>query len=687
MFFDRNTVNLRFMPTRSAVVIIFIMSTLMFFTNTQAQVSKHEPPMIGAEIFIEPGQRPEDIDTWFKRLHEAGMTITRIRLFENYMRDPAGNWDFSLFDHAFRAGERYGIAIYGNLFPATSFDDIGGFKFPRDEDHLTEIAEYIRQVVQHFSRYKSLYGWVPINEPGVGGYLDKQPLTTKKFGEWKAANPQQTRNEAGFMHFDFAEEKFLLHYNSWFLDWLAQEIRSYDPERPIHVNNHNVFDNVAEYDFPAWRHFLTSLGASAHASWHFRYYAREHYALAVDATSEIIRSGAGDIPWMMTELQGGNNTYSGYDAMCPTAEEISQWLWITTGAEAKGSIFWCLNPRASGIEAGEWALLDFQQQPSDRLIAASSVANTLKQHEDLFAEAKAVTSGIHLLYARESLWVEKKLLNGIKDQTLEARTSGAVMKSVLAYHQALAENGIQASIQEFSEFDFSAADFTNKAIILAHQVAIPSAYWPSIARFVEHGGKLIVEGLSGYYNEHAICTWCTTPPWTTLFGAAVSEVKVVDRLFQLALNTGGRPLPAHAWQGLLKPTTAQVIAHTGNTASGIRHTFGRGQVVWLPAPLGLGARVAQDYAPLADWLTTELPLEGTIRFAAPQPGLLMKTMESNGQLISIVVNKHTDVQVPSIVGLPSGRQGEIIYRNNGAVLHGQSLTIHPEETVVVVWGL
>lgn len=32
-------------------------------------------------------------------------------------------------------------------------------------------------------------------------------------------------------------------------------------------------------------------------------------------------------------LQGGNNVYSGGEAMCPTPDEIMQWLWIVAGTE------------------------------------------------------------------------------------------------------------------------------------------------------------------------------------------------------------------------------------------------------------------------------------------------------------------------------------------------------------------
>jgi len=80
----------------------------------KAQTSTTEVPMIGAEIFIEPGQTPEEIDTWFKRL--TGMTVTRIRMFERYMHTPDGKWDFSLFDKPYKAGRntalRYTVTYF-----------------------------------------------------------------------------------------------------------------------------------------------------------------------------------------------------------------------------------------------------------------------------------------------------------------------------------------------------------------------------------------------------------------------------------------------------------------------------------------------------------------------------------------------------------------------------------------------
>lgn len=163
--------------TLKLLLVFFCLLTLSGIAS--AQTSSTDVPMIGAEVFIEPGQTPQEVDTWFKRMKDAGMTITRIRLFERYMHTPDGKWDFSLFDEAYKAGEKYGIKIYGNLFPATPFTDVGGFKFPRDEQHLKSIADYIKNLATHFKQFKSCYGWVPINEPGAGG-IPKNDFAKRK---------------------------------------------------------------------------------------------------------------------------------------------------------------------------------------------------------------------------------------------------------------------------------------------------------------------------------------------------------------------------------------------------------------------------------------------------------------------------------------------------------------------------
>lgn len=130
---------------------------------------KDRLPFIGAEVFIEPGQKPEEIDTWFKTMKENHFSVCRIRMFESYMKKADGTWDFSLFDKAYQAADKYGIKVFANPFYYTAKTDIGGFKYPRDEAHLQSMALFLKKMVLHFSKFSSLEGYVLINEPGEVG--------------------------------------------------------------------------------------------------------------------------------------------------------------------------------------------------------------------------------------------------------------------------------------------------------------------------------------------------------------------------------------------------------------------------------------------------------------------------------------------------------------------------------------
>ncbi|MES2830335.1 MAG: beta-galactosidase trimerization domain-containing protein [Bacteroidota bacterium] len=647
---------------------------------------------IGAEIFIEPGQTAAEINGWFETMSRHGMKLTRIRMFENYMHKD-GVWDFSLFDIAFIAAEKHGVLIYANLFPDTGFDDVGGFKFCRDDAHLASVANYIKHLVIHFSDFSSLYGWVPINEPGLGAMPDDE-LAANHFKLWKSELAANEYTSNGFTTFDLAEERFLLHYNTWFLKWLTEEIRKYDPIRPIHVNNHDIFKHAAEYDFPAWREFLSSLGGSAHASWHFDYFNREQYAVGMSANAEMLRSGAGDLPWFMTELQGGNNTYSGKTPLCPTAAEIAQWLWINIGSGSKGGMFWCLNPRRSGFEAGEWGMLDYLDEPTDRVQMAGAISAAIDRHERLVDDAVVLDSGLSVIYTRESLWIEKLLQ--IKSSHFEGRAVGGIMKSALAYFEALSEMGVHAAFQEIGEYDFSLANYTGKAIILAHQVSIPSKYWNLLSEFIYKGGKLIVDGLTAYYDENAYLIQGAQFPLRECFGAVVREFKLVNDVYKVGFTDPLLSVDAHLWKGILKLDTAVSVAREKDETLACRNTYGAGSVLWMPSLIGLGGRITY-YSGLCKLLSSELYgiiAELPVKFSRRQPGMLMKVLKNEGHFITVMVNKsgadvRLELDVPTLKLAqvvfssidPTGKRSEAIepFTNRGTVM------VAAEETLVLKW--
>lgn len=667
-------------------MIIVKGESMKSYDDKTKKTATSNAPYIGAQVFIEPGQTQEEIDHWFQMLKENNFTTCRIRMFELYMRNSEGTYDFTLFDHAFKSAENCGIKVYATIFPYTEKTDIGGFKFPRDNAHQQSIATFISQLVPHYTKFKSLYGWVLINEPGIGGNLPQTSFTQKKFEEWKLKNPQPEYTDKGYpVLVSLTDQRFLLDYNTWYLQWLADEVRKYDNEHEIHVNNHAIFQNCAEYNFPEWRNFLTSLGGSAHPAWHFSYFTRQQYAVAMSANAEIIRSGAGDLPWIMTELQGGNNIYTTFNPMCPTKEEIAQWLWIIAATEGKGTIFWCLNPRTSGIEAGEWALLDYQNKPSDRMEEASRIAKIMDDHKGLFSTVQTVETGIHILYVRQSMWAGKKM-SELSPDDFEARKQGGVIKSALAYFEALGEMGINAGISEIGEFPFGKDDYSGTTIILAHQVSMPDRYAPLLEDFVQKGGKLIVDGLTAFFDENLHNTMSTGFTYEKLFGGNISEFKFVDNLFQFELKE--EILPAHLWRGYIYPVTGQTEAEFEGEPTAIRNRLGKGEVLWIPSPVGLGSRLSEDYAPLSQLLNRELShnLQITpVRFKSLQKGLIMKSMHSGSSLLSIIINKNEEAKDAELIFTEDIKSGTVLYQNKTGILTDRKVKILSEETIVIEW--
>jgi beta-galactosidase len=670
--------------------IITTMALLLFFqfaAQVTCQNTIHEPPIIGAQVIIEPGQTPEEIDSWFRILKENDMKVCRIRMFEIYMHKPDGTWDYSLFDRAFKSAEKNKIKVFATIFPSSTENSVGGFKFPESDAHFANIAEYIKNIVNHFKQYSSLYGWVLLNEPGTGGQLPNTDFTANKFNEWKARQTPPAYNSKGYTKLvNFDREKFLVDYTTWFLNWIADEIHKYDPGRHVHVNNHMIFRNVAEYNFPEWRKFLTSLGASAHPSWHFDYFQRSQYAMAVSANCDIIRSGAGQLPFWVTELQGGNNTYSGLMPFCPTKEEIIQWQWSIIGSGAKGIIFWCLNPRSIGWEAGEWALLDFQYKPSDRLIAASKVSQCINKNNSLFAYAVPLETGISIIFIREALWAESKLqIGSTNPNDIEGRMVGGVMKSALAFYETLIENGVNSNLQEIGEYDWDQENYSGKTIILANQITVPSKYWSKIIDFVAKGGKLIVDGNTAFYDENMLCLMNTGFPFEEILGGTVSEFKCNPGDFIINLDHPEITLPAHLWKGYIIPSGGKPIATEGNLVTGIRNSFKKGETLWIPSLIGLGAS-REDNSMLSQFLMKEIKTVPSlpVRFKEQQKEVMMRTMISGKSYITIIINKSESVKDIELL-ISGGLNPTLLYTNNNAAVTANKAVVPAEGTMVVLW--
>lgn len=662
--------------------ILSLMLTVQLTTETEIFGQRTDLPSLGAQVFIEPGQSPEMIDSWFECLEKNHMDYARIRMFGTHVQDAAGNWDFSLYDQAFESAAKHGIKLFVTLFPKTDeLTDVGGFKFPRSEKHLEEVGEYIDAVVEHFKDKEAMFAWVLQNEPGTGSMnAPKTELSTKLKEEWMAEH--QPAHRDGYLKADFSEQDFLVWYNVWYLKWISERVQQKDSRHYRHINPHQIMELLPEYDFAALEKILTSLGASMHLSWHFSYFEQQEFPMAISLMADIIRGNALGNPFWITELQGGNVTASGYRVLCPTGNEVAQWLWSGIGSGAEGIVFWTLNQRAAVSEAGEWGLLNFQNGQSDRLQAASDVAKAVKDNESVMKEAKPYLSDISILYNTQSLWIQKWNHNTVKDTENDGRSKGAVMKSVAAAYDAISAWGVNPQVADMKFYDWSKAE--GRAIVLPNIISIPSEYYDKIRSFVKNGGRIVVTGLTGYYDENMKCSFMGHFPLADVFGAECSEIKAGDKYFALP-KFRGATLDAHLWRGVLAPAGGKAELESNNEVYAVRNRYGKGEVLWFPSMIDLGNWHRNEKA-LSEFYGKELMDQiacAPVYLEKPVSGLTLRTMTSGDNMVVIAINKNTKPVHYKIKGgfHPAG----VIFDNmTGQGMKGK-MKLLPEECTVSVW--
>jgi beta-galactosidase len=271
-------------------------------------------------------------------------------------------------------------------------------------------------------------------------------------------------------------------------------------------------------------------------------------------------------------------------------------------------------------------------------------------------------------------------------KSYEGRDEGGVMKSAIAYFEALSEMGVQTNLKEISEYDFGENSYESSVIILPHQISIPSKYWPVLESFVKKGGKLVADGLTGYYDENAVATMRLGFPLRHLLGADVLEYKAIDDMNELVAD--GIALPAYQWRGILRATTATALAYMGDELCATKNQLEKGMVFWLPSMVGLGSRILGNYHHLNMFLDKALnysSLNLPFIFEAPQKGVMMKVMGNSKEWVTILINKSNVRCEFKLVLRQLTLQPIVIFANHGGKAGGNHISIEAEETLVIKW--
>ena len=679
------------MSTQKALFsLVLVVALSMAGTPSRAQV-----PKIGSQVGI-----PDDaaqIDSLFKTLAEHNMPVARIWVeLDPFHPD---RWDFTRYDQAFDAAEKYGVGISPTLGPAGT----GVSVMLKERENVEAAQNYIEAVVTRYRDHPALDHWMLLNEPGT--FPAPNPLAMDRFREWlreKYGSVDQLWGDySSFDQVTYEEDweegpsrafvdwhAFWRSHMTWYLQWIADEVRKHDEETPLHANGHSLIGNVVDIstDLPSWREPLDVLGGSMHPSWHFGgLLDRDQYALGAAYESDLLQGSSEPEPFWITELQGGNNLYRPAHPFHPSDKDIAQFLWTIVGSGADRALFWTLNP------SSEWSLLDFQGRPSERIKTAGRVAQTLNTHADFFSEAEPVETPITILVSLETMTLqlatEGWTVGASEDYV--GRKRDAHVLAALAYYEAFQDLGIPVRIKHMHDFDWQDPPGDDHLAILPHVTSVTSDQAKHVESFVQNGNTVLVSGLTGIYDEYREF-WPTESkfPLRDALGGRYKEIRLPEPYGQVSLVNPDVTLPYHLWVGDVESFESRPIGEREGRVIATVNEYGEGESIWIPSMIGLGAweKDNESLESLLEHYASDFTRGLPFRFDASCDGVVARVLKRGDQYVTVTTNG-TENRKRCVLDVRDRELSpDVLWGDPGqTAMRGRELSLGPRETVVLLW--
>lgn len=605
---------------RKHVVIIFGVSVILFSlavgAAAQSDAAKQTSQLagltdqlhIGAEFFLNRTETQESVQRHFHLMRENGLTLVRVFIDWSDIERAPGQWNFDGYDWIYDAATANGIKIVATLCADDPPGWVDKAALEHEQANLNDpeirqhAAVYLEKVVNHYKNHPAQGVWLLMNEPHK---YDTEPATLQAFGDWLQAkygsveelNKHWSRPLEKFSDVRVPDRQITAYWSDYrllvdwrefnianlvnILLWIKGQVVAIDPNHPTHINLNSPMGALEGQDVGEEKVTVDILGGSMHPAWNFPPTALEReYGELFAYRLDQIGSAAGDKPWWVTELQSGPTVYSALSQLTPTPGDMTRWLWDAFGAGSNAVIFWLWHPTPDGAEAGEWGLVSFAGKPTVRLPAVKAVVDGLKRNPYL-ASAKAQPAKVAILYNRESVIINS--LNG----RMQKRSNEA-QDALVGCYDALHRAHIPIQFVNIDQLKQGLANGYS-VLYIPYSYAIDDQGVAALREFVNQGGTLWADGLTGWKNEYGeIRPSIPGGSLSEVFGVQAFDIYSV-RADQPYSITGQDERGGELWKLPLELKGAEVLLRDKEgDPFATRNHFGKGQVIYYESALTLG---------------------------------------------------------------------------------------------------
>ncbi len=328
---------------------------------------------------------------------------------------------------------------------------------------------------------------------------------------------------------------------------------------------------------------------SIHLAWHFEEVAFE-VARPIYMQAQIAVDWAKGIWTAAWESTGGPQWFSGgksspesavYDQIpgfTVDAGVITQLMlsWIAAGF--KGFGLWCWNSRTAGWEAGEFSLLDRNNEITERAIRAGQIGKAARRlRRELWQAKKEPLVGILVSWENEAMWAAMAVEGRSHFKMLPVRSrigaSRALINANVPWEYVTPANLAAGLGPRY------------RAIYLPACIAITAELQQDLLAYVEQGGRLVLDMPGAYLDGYGRLLPTKQGSWfEQLFGAVLHEFTYANSNTPRALNG----IPLQGFTAALTPTRAEILRRYDNGQPAITEAeTGQGRAVILGAQASL----------------------------------------------------------------------------------------------------
>ncbi len=321
---------------------------------------------------------------------------------------------------------------------------------------------------------------------------------------------------------------------------------------------------------------------SMHPGWHYEEadfeYARPTYmqaSLAVDWFK-----GGWSAAWESTggpqQLSGGKAPFvpevrdqvAGFTIDENTIQQLML-SWVAAGFKGFGQ--WCWNARGFGWEGGEYALLDRNQQPTPRMVAAGRIGRACQGlRDELWSARKEPLVGVFQDWESDAFWAAVSV--GGRDMY-----KGFPVRARIGAARALIDANIPWEHVTARNLRAGLAD-RYRVIYLPAQLALDPGLLDLLRGYVERGGRVVLDAPGGWYGyDGRLLPTADGTPFERLFGCRIGDYQF-SRGNHVQWKLGDYAVPGFVLD--LQPTGARVVETFADGRPAVtEHALGKGTAV------------------------------------------------------------------------------------------------------------